>query len=254
MPGAFLYDAPGGAATGAPTLLWDVDFTGVGDNDWTGPPPASLGGLTVTISDTGSPSTWGTVDGTGIVIEGAGSNGKITIEWSDIGTDLMSRALTDLDQIVFCWQKAALSVSPASTNTRIRSMIETIVGVNSSPSGLFKRATPTTREIEVWDGSEFVAIKDLTAFRTVSQWAKTSNEILNYTDTDVLAAEAPMAEGTGYRLNALANHASTAPGAWSKVGDVSDFTIQMSPAAGETMPLTVERMQIWGIFGRANEA
>lgn len=237
--------AQGGAG---PVLLWDHDFTADGSADWIAATPSDIGGLAVTVTNSGPPATWGPDGATGLAVTGAGAvTGTIRIDWADIET-LMSRALVDTDQIVVEFQSGAALEGATVTNTKSVVEVNVTAGNNIAWAGIQKSAG-ANRRVSLWTGSATDAVLDtLASARSVvlrvSEYAAWGNVV-----TGTLSA-APVSSGT-YLIQGSGSRALSAPGPWDPTSAGSWFHIMLGRAAGETVATVIERARIWLIPGEA---
>jgi len=253
MPGALLFDAPSAAQVSRPELLWDFDAVNASTENLSG--VTSLGGLTVTEANSGSPTTWRILNGTGIEITGSGT-GRLRVDWADIGTDLMARALADEDTIVAAVQFGAAFEAATASLTEGNVTLQNTANTNTAVSAIRKEAA-NNRRVAHWNGSGItVGVQDdLQNARSTAMWAAAgSSTTISYWSTDLLSETAPLATGTEYfvRDSNTGSYVQTGPGEWDKEDTGSHLYFWIERKAGETVATIIERLQLWLIPGKAN--
>lgn len=237
---------------GGPELLYDFDATAAATSNLAG--ATTLGGLTVTESNTGSPTTWRILNGTGIELTGAGAvTGKLRIDWADIGADLMARALTNNDTIVIATQFVAAMASATATFTTCQHGVENTAVNNQQVASVLKEGA-NNRRVAHWNGSGLsYALRDNGSARSVATWFGADGMAsVSYWSGSVLSTTEPLGAGTAYRVNGEAARVSATAPAWDKTAAGSWLIWNIARSAGETVATVLERLQIWLIPGSEN--
>jgi hypothetical protein len=256
------------AAATAPILLWDQDWTTYADADWNAAPPATIDGLTVTITDSGAPTTWGPDSGNGVEIA-AGFWGRLEVSWPDIGTDLMNRALTRADALIFCSQHAVASWSITAGGSKVALEVFASPPDANSAWGPLESIGGNERSFRYWPGGwpPTTVLQDAVQIRGGASVITTGSCSL-YSTNNVLDTTAPptgggtTAEygpirflcsgevGLGYNIAA----AGAGRSRWDFESNNGGFWWMLNSTAGETAPVRLERSQIWLQPGSPNVA
>lgn len=242
------------AQGGGPELLYDFDAVNETTENLAG--VTSLGGLTVTESNSGSPTTWRVLNGTGIEITGDGE-GFLRVDWADIGTDLMNRALDNTDTLVVCLQWASgMELATVADTLAVIEMRPTAANNNTQVAGI-KKDGANNRWCAHWDGSGLAyALRDnLANVRSVSTFMLPGgSNTISYFSTAVLGTDAPQQVGTEYNVSDsnVGAYVSSGPGAWAKDEADAFFWWILVRKSGETVATVIERLQIWLLPGSPN--
>ena len=252
MPGAFLFDAPATGTAGAQLLL-DFAFSGLPDEDWTTPAPATISdslGTTVTvgISQAGSPVGWGIAGGVLRLAPsgGAGEYGLLAFPWSGINA-LTDDEISNEDQFIFEWQGAAapawvagsLIVAGFNRDTPQRSAEAIQLGPASGP----------TSRMSTYTGGPSVAITAAAWWRSFSLRRCSSSSVAGFYDATAVLGAAPLVTSGPGMMSSFSSYVYDA--STTQVWDVdsADSYLQMAfrPATGETADLEAERLRLWRI-------
>jgi hypothetical protein len=263
------------AAATAPILLWDHDFTADPDADWNAAPPATIDGLTVTITESAAPetpTTWGPAGGNGLTMDNPAATtswGRLEVGWPDIGTDLMNRALTRADTLIFCSQHAVASWSIVTGGSKVVMEVFASPPDENSAWGPLDRIGGNNRSFRYWPGGwpPVTVLQDAVQIRGGASIITTGSCLLYSTDNVLDTTAPPVGGGTtaeygpirflcsgevalGYDIAA----AGAGRSRWDFESNNGGLWWMLQSSNGETAPILLERAQIWLLPGTPNVA
>lgn len=242
------------AGTQGPDLILDAVLTGYGDADWTSP-PATLEGLTVAISDTGSPTTWGPDSGNGLTLAGGTTPvGIINLDLSDL-SDIMDRSPIDTDGFVFEVQFADSFNGITATNSVGQINVDVAAANDNGITGFLKSGA-NNRRVGHYNGSAFAyALQDNGASaRSTSLWLQPGGEAaLAFWSDSALSEDGPLRSGTQYMVTGNTSRATSGAGPWAVTGGGDVNLPYLARGSGESADTIVERIRIWLLPGADHE-
>ena len=252
------------AGVPGPELLWDQDWRTYDDADWLGAGATTLGGLSVTLtnSDPTVPTAWGPDSNLGVRVVRTGANdgwGRIGVDWLDIGTDLMNRALTRDDLLIFTSQHAVASWSIATQGSKVVMEVYGTGGANSSAWCPLDRIGGNNRSFRWWQGGGVnTTFSDNTQIRTGALVVQTgrasgysSNTVLDGDTIIPFAGYGPVGFIAQGEIVGGFNYEVT-DSKWDFEAPAGAMWWMLNDANGEAADIILERSQIWLLPGTPN--
>lgn len=244
-----------GGAGGGAERLWYHDWRLDGDANYNASPLTTIDGLSVAMSSTG---VWGPDSGLGMVIA-AGATGQIKIEWADVGTDLMARALTHGDTLVFEVQHALASNSLTGAYSSVLGQAQANTPTERTVFGGLFRVGATNRQMRLWSAGwppgNVVLSDNYAGYRSTSHWVRTGL-CETFCSTSELSADSPLSGMEGpFQFGpefAYSKDLRTSS-YWDFLTASGSFRFFQESVAGETAPVIMEAASIWLIPGSPNE-
>lgn len=234
----------------APVLLWDYNAVTAATQNLSG--VTDLDGLAVTTTDSGSPSTWASTQGTGVHIEGAGAvRGTIETDWAAISTLATAAGYTlgPMDTVVMCAQVTEATGTATVNDSLVACIVRPAADNNDSIARIGRFATGNNAQVTYYNGSTLdnALLGTVSGARSIAKWIWGGGQsATSFIGTAVLDTSAPPQAGTAYQILSTVDRAHSGQGSWAPTTDATaDLLWDVREAASETVEVVLERMQIW---------